>query len=372
MSVEALFAGAQQRIETQYGITVMLRNARAGKVFPEVDVLNRQIFFNPRIKAFITLYNPILLYSKSGSEAISLFTLYNLYLDVGFYTQAAAALNLLEREVNRLHRSLCWKSRRPLIQSVNMQVLFILLHEAAHIIFHFNSDMRADYVNRARQRVENMRIETTGLPKRVKGYMESLIPRELPEEIRRVAVKGQYEKMEKYADRIFNFNCYLNPDDDSMLEEFSCDEMAWNRNIVQLMETTLSDEIVLEGNIDILMALYILDYDRCLKFVYTDSCEEKMPEFPRVAGIRHASLRECISHFYKETFPSDYSLAFLRQSEELDERSKHLLMSSMFDHITDISVLKDETWRVPDLKRIKELEMHFAEIEQRILAFLRS
>jgi len=372
MTLEALFTDALHRIEAQYDLKVTLSEARAGKVFPEVDRLGRRIFFNPKIKAFVTLYNLMLLYPRSGSEAISLFTLYNLYMDTDSYEQASSALHALEREVARLHRMLWWKSKRPVIHSVDMQVLFILLHEAAHVVFYDKPELRQEYVGRARQRVEGMRIDTAGLPERMEEYMNSFIPDGLPEAIRREMAKEQREKMKQYVNRIFDFDVYLNPDDDSMLEEFSCDEMAWSRTIVQYMETTLSGERILETNIDILMALYILDYDRCIQAIYTNMCEERLAELPRMAGVRHASLRECIYRFYKDVFPYDHSHTFLRQSEARDEGGKRLLIPSMFNHIADMAALQDKTPRKYTPVRIQELETHFQKIEGRILDFLRS
>ncbi|MCS3062884.1 hypothetical protein NXX40_09385 [Parabacteroides distasonis] len=112
-----------------------------------------------------------------------------------------------------------------------------------------------------------------------------------------------------------------------------------------------------------------MDYDKALRSIFTGEADEKQINLVRDAGIRHAALRDCIWHFYKETYPADHSHEFLRQSEERDERAKRLLLCSTFNHASEIIDLRDQPFRLPDEPRINVLEERFAEIEERILEF---
>ena len=371
MNMEALMNEALERINRQYGIRLMLEKARPGCVFPKVDIMGCFVRFNPKIRSFLTLYNLMLQFPSIDSESVVFFRLYNLYLDCDAYPKAEVALDQLEKEVNQIIRKIDRRYVNSVTQSVELQMLFILLHESSHALFYYRPEIAAEFLADARRSVEEVQdLYTKGLPNRMKGYMDSMIPDGLPDDIRAEASKEQQEKMRQYGRQIFDFSGYLQSGGEGMLEEFACDHLAWQQALVQYMEKAgMLGEAVLRSNINLLLTLHILDYDKALRSIFTGEADEKQINLVRDAGIRHAALRDCIWHFYKETYTADHSHEFLRQSEERDERAKRLLLCSTFNHASEIIDLRDQPFRLPDEPRINVLEERFAEIEERILEF---
>lgn len=366
--MEELLNEALVRIKEQYGINFTLVKSRPGDVFPEINVGACQIKFNPKIVSFLTLYNLLLQLPSIDSEAVTLFRLYNLYLNNDEYQHATLILEQLEKEVEYIFQKTKRKSIAPVTQSTEQQILFILLHETAHAIFHYCPKVRTEYIEIAQRSIKNIQgLYSSTLPERMKEYMNSFLPEGLPEEIREEAAKEQFEKFKQYGNLIFDFSVYLQPDNDGMLEEFACDRFAWQRALVHYMEMVgILGEATLRSNIDILLTLHILDYDKALRNIFTGDSDDKQIELIRNAGARHASLRDAIWHFYKEIYPADHSHEFLQLSEKRDERAKRLLMCSTVNHIIDINTLHNIQFRLPEEDMVDKLEKRFAEIEKEI------
>ena len=205
--MEALMNEALERINRQYGIRLMLEKARPGCVFPKVDVMGCFVRFNPKIRSFLTLYNLMLQFPSIDSESVVFFRLYNLYLDCDAYPKAEVALDQLEKEVNQIIRKIDRRYVNSVTQSVELQMLFILLHESSHALFYYRPEIAAEFLADARRSVEEVQyLYTKGLPNRMKGYMDSMIPDGLPDDIRAEASKEQQEKMRQYGRQIFDFS----------------------------------------------------------------------------------------------------------------------------------------------------------------------
>lgn len=366
--MDELAKEALERIRRSFGVSMALEESRPGCVFPEVDVEQRRITFNPKLRSFLTLYNLMLQFPRLGGEAVALFRLYNLHLDSDAYPQAENALDALEAELGRMKRRLWWRSVKPVEQSVNLQMLFILLHEAAHAVFFHKPKARTEYIGKARTSVEEcLGLYTDAVPDKMKDYTGTFIPEGLPEAMRQEAIKEIQEKFKQYGSAMFDFSCYLRPCDDGMLEEFACDRLAWQRALAQQMEVTgMGGTAVLQSNISLLLTLHILDYDKALRNVFKGSDDNEKINLIRNAGVRHAALRHCIWHFYKETYPADHSHDFLRLSEERDERTKRLLVCSMLSHAKDMNTLQGKSHRPFDEARIDALEKRFEKIEKKV------
>ena len=129
-------------------------------------------------------------------------------------------------------------------------------------------------------------------------------------------------------------------------------------------------DAVMEAAIEIFMALYILDYDRCFQSIYRGQCAERMVEIPRIAGARHANLRGFIYELFLQHGTREIAREFLRQAEARDEGGKRLMLPSVFDHLTDMLVMQHTAEGQPQRNRALPLEQRFARIEAEILRFL--
>lgn len=204
-------------------------------------------------------------------------------------------------------------------QSVELQVIFILLHECAYMLFHVNRDYRTLIFQNVRERMEYQQID---------------------------------------------------PSDDSMLEEFGCDQVACGLALGRFINLNPKGDAVMEAAIELFMALYILDYDRCFQSIYRGQCAERMVEMPRIAGARHANLCGFIYELFLQHGTREIARAFLRQAEARDEGGKRLMLPSVFDHLTDMLVMEHTADENPQRSCAFFFEQRIARIEAEFLRFL--
>lgn len=370
MNIQRILTDTLRDIQDEMGIDIKLTETRLGHLFPKVNLRTGEVIFNTKLRALVTLYNYMQLHPDTGCETISLYTLYNVYMETYRYDDADKTLTLLVKELSRFPVSPGGETDCLTAQSVDLQVVFILFHECAHMLFHSDSDLRARILGNVRQRMEDMRIDPTDIPDRMRAYIESFVPEELPEEIRREMMQEMHEKMKQYAGDIFDFSKYLDPNNDSTLEEFGCDQVACGFALARFINLNPKGDAVMEAAIEMFMALYILDYDRCFRSIYAGQCEEHMVEMPRIAGARHANLRGFIHELFLAHGTEEIAHEFLRQAEARDESGKRLMLPSVFDHLADMMTLQHSEEGKPLRSRALELENRFAEVEKKILALL--
>lgn len=365
MKIEAFYNSILEMVKSQYGITITLRRVRTGRVLPEVDVIGNVIRFNPKQEAFLTLYNHLLMHDGVDSEPVSLFALYNAHFDNDDYVSARRCLESLSQETGRLKSLLPGGNSADVMEAVNLQSLFILLHEAYHIIFHHLPDERAQFIAAARQRIEDLQIPMDSIGDRTISALENMMDDGDARTIYNKVKDELNEFLRNNADSIFDAGSYLRPDDDSMLEEFACDLCAWHLMMQQMTPYSTEQELA-AANAVIFMALNIMDYDKFLKTLYAGSCEAKQIVNPRSAVLRHSFLRSYIYGRCQKAEKNHFS-DFLHQCEIYEDRCRNRLIANLFAHSEDIAALHTAHDRRPDREAIKQLEDRFAEIEQQIL-----
>ena len=363
-----LMQEALNRVRDHYGTHLRLSQARPGSVLPHVDVEGCEIRFNSKLPSFLTLYNLMIQQEDADSECVTLFRLYNLYLDNDAYTLAEETLRQLEHELDSFERQLRHSDIRSVRQAVEIQTLFFLLHEAAHAVFYRDTQMRQEFITEARGRVEEVSdIPTDNIPDRMKNYLRTFVPDGLPEELQQAMLEGVYSTFKQHVDDIYDFARYLRPEQEWILEECACDHFAWQRALVQYMETVgMGGDAVLQSNIDLQLTLHIYAYDKAMESVFTNADTEAKIEQLREDGIRRAALRQHIDDFYQKIYPADHGSLFLRLAEERDERAKRLLVCSTIHHISDMNTLQalpSEPFSEP---RVAALEARFEEIVKRV------
>lgn len=368
--MESLMQEALNRVREQYGVDLKLSKSRPGSVLPKIELHSGEIRFNTKLQSFLTLYNLMIQSEYIDSECVTLFRLYNLYLDSDAYTLAEETLHRLDRELESFIQRLRQGDIRPVRQSVEIQTLFFLLHEAAHAVFYHDSEARLKFMADTRNSVRDFTdISTKDLPDRMKDYLQTFVPDGLPEELQREMSEGVYATIKQHVNDIYDFSRYLQPENEWMLEECSCDHFAWQRALVQYMEEVgISGEAVMRCNIDLQLTLHIYAYDKGMESIFVQSSDEAKVDEIREGGIRRAALRDCIYQFYKQIYPVDDAGRFLNLAERRDERAKRLLVCSTLQHIPDMNILhavQAEPFCEP---RVEALEGRFAEIERRVLA----
>lgn len=370
MNIWKIFTDNLQGLQEEMGVSIRLTETRRGSLFPHVDLNTGEIPFNTKLRAFVALYNYMLLHPETGCEAVSLYTLYNMYLDTCRYDDADQCLTSLEAELSKIQLAVGSETDPLTAQSVELQVIFILLHECAHVVFHVNRDYRTLILRNVRERIEDLQLDSSHIPDRMKGYMESFVPDNMPDDLRQLLTHEIQKKIQELARQVFDFSKYLDPSDDSMLEEFGCDQVACGLALGRFINLNPKGDAVMEAAIELFMALYILDYDRCFQSIYRGQCAEVMVDLPRLAGARHANLRGFISELFLQHGTREIAREFRRQAEARDEGGKRLMIPSVFNHLADIMVMQHTAEGKPLRNRALPLEQRFARIEAEILSLL--
>lgn len=370
MNIWKLFTDNLQGLQDEMGVSIHLKETRKGHLFPKVNTNTGEILFNTKLRAFVTLYNYMLLHPETGCEMVSLYTLYNIYNDTCRYDDADEALTRLEAELSKFQSADDSKTDTLTAQSVELQVIFILLHECAHMLFHVNRNYRALILQNVRERMEDLQTDSSDISDRIKDYVESFVPDDLPDDFRWQLTQKMREKMQELSGQVFDFSKYLDPSDDSTLEEFGCDQVACGLALGRFINLNPKGDAVLEAAIEIFMALYILDYDRCFQSIYRGLCEERIVEMPRIAVARHANLRVFIYELFLQHGTCEIAREFLHQAEARDEGGKRLMLPSVFDHLTDLMVMLHTKEGEPQRNRALSLEQRFADVETKILRII--
>lgn len=367
--MESLMQEALDRVRKQYGVDLKLSKSRPGSVLPKIELQRGEISFNPKLQSFLTLYNLMMQLENIDSECVTLFRLYNLYLDNDAYSLAEDTLAKLERALDSFVQQLRHVDIRSVKQSVEIQLLFFLLHEAGHAVVYHNSEVRQQLLEDAKKSVKFFSdIQTDNIPEKMKDYLKTFVPNGLLKELQQEMLDGIYTTYIRHLKEIYDFSRYLQPENEWMLEECACDHFAWQRALVQYMEKVgMSGEAVMRCNIDLQLTLHIYNYDKAMESIFVQKSEEAKIDELREEGIRRAALRDCIHNFYKQIYPVDHASQFLSLAEKRDERAKRLLVCSTVQHITDMNTLQDVPSEPFSVSRVEALEERFAEIEKRVL-----
>ena len=341
--MESLMQEALDRVRKQYGVDLKLSKSCPGSVLPKIELQSGEIRFNPKLQSFLTLYNLMMQLEDTDSECVTLFRLYNLYLDNDAYSLAENSLHQLEHELDSFVRQFRRVDIRSVKQSVEIQLLFFLLHEAGHAVVYHKSEVRQQLLEDAKKNVKFFSdIQTDNIPESMKDYLKTFVPDGLPKELQQEMLNGVYITLKRHLNDIYDFSRYLQPENEWMLEECGCDHFAWQRALVQYMEKVgMSGDAVLRCNIDLQLTLHIYNYDKAMESVFVQRSEEAKIDELREEGIRRAALRVCIYNFYKQI--------------------------STVQHITDMNTLQDVPSEPFSVSRVEALEERFAEIEKRVL-----
>ena len=103
--MESLMQEALNRVRKQYGVDFKLSKSRPGSVLPKIELQSGDISFNPKLQSFLTLYNLMMQLENIDSECVTLFRLYNLYLDNDAYSLAEDTLRQLKHELDSFVRA---------------------------------------------------------------------------------------------------------------------------------------------------------------------------------------------------------------------------------------------------------------------------
>lgn len=354
-------------VKQEYGVGIRFKEDATGKLFPEVREEQCEIYFNPHLFLLAILYNLSLQYKEVDTKAVSLYTLYNIYMAADDYAHARRILEDLEKEVARIERVTQGTGGEAVGNAANLQMLFILLHETYHILFSRLPDMKEHSLAGAYQRVEELKamLPSAENKRQMLEEMYRLIPTGIPAEEREQIKREMAEKYSVRMDEICDYDLYLDKEN-GMLEELACDLQAWNLLVHQLEGSGCPGKDILQANAWTFMALNIMDYDKFLNTFYKGDCGAKEAVNPRTAILRHSFLRSYILTYY-DKHPSHTFSDFRRMVEAMEDNARSGLIAGLTSYAGDIKTLKEAGFRIPDFAVRDELEEKAGKVCDRVL-----
>lgn len=354
-------------VKQEYGIGIHFKEDTTGKLFPEVREEQCEIYFNPHLFLLVILYNLSLQYKEVDTNAVSLYTLYNMYMAADDYAHARRILEELEREMARIERVVRGTGGEAVGNATNLQMLFILLHETYHILFSRLPGMKEQALAGAYQRVEDLKTMLPSAENKLQMLEEMyrLIPAGIPMGEREKIKREMAKKLSDRMGEICDYDLYLDKEN-GMLEELACDLQAWNLLVHQLEGSGCLEKDILQANAWIFMALNIMDYDKFLNTFYKGDCGAKEAVNPRTAILRHSFLRSYILTYYDKHLSHTFS-DFRRMVEAMEDNARSGLIAGLTSYAGDVKALKESSFRIPDFAVRDELEAKAETISDRIL-----
>jgi len=358
-----------ETVKRGHGIEIKLKEVNNGHLFPEVDVDRAIIKYNPKLATLLCLYDYTLQADNAPRELISHFSMYNAYLDHDDYQKAEEHLNRLTEKMNTLDMG---KDRWD--YPIDLQQIFILLHETYHILFHKDPKMKENVMSIVRKRVQELKLDNEKLNtpeftaksnREVLKQMKTLIPSEWPEELKAELAMGMDKQMPDNISKILDFSVFDTEIGHHMMEEYACDLYAWSFLSEQFKMQKMPAETVLAGFVWIFMTLNIMDYDKFLKTLYKDQCHEKMIMNPQSAVLRHMFLRSYIDIFYREA-EHDMFKEFRQMTEGFEDRARTALIEDIHMFPDDLMALKNESFKMLDNAEIIRLNALYKDLEDRL------
>lgn len=366
MNFQDVFNDILHNLNHEMDLDIRVKASRRGSVFPQVDVATGGIAFNTKLRAFVALYNYMSFYPDTGCDYVSLYTLYNMYIEQNDYDNADEVLTLLSAKIKNLPP--VDNDNLPLIvHSVDLQMLLIILHECAHRLFHVYGDVRSNAIANVRQSIEEMKIDEAVIYSKIQDYVKGFCSPVFSEDFADELMQQYSGKMQQISSQLFNYSAFLDPNNDNMVEELCCDQMACGLIMPYYIQDTTSDEAFVEAATEMLMSLFIMDYDHCFHTIFAGVSDSDMINLPRVYTVRHANLREYLFNFFYAYRNRDVARRFLREAELRDDRCKRLMLPSVVNNIYAMMTLQHTVKAKPQKSRAMELESRFAEVERDIL-----
>ncbi len=250
-------------LQHYHNITVKVKETFGIDFFPSnvisigEETASNTLMFNPRVQDLLTLYNLSLEKGYDTSEAIVHYTLFNIFMDTCNYEQARFHLDAFRVQIEEMpvtvHNS---EEQTESNVMLMLQLYFALFHEAFHIIFHYNPEVRKISLDTTRELLKDIKAEWEDLNSlmtneelqkhpRFQQSIADLVPQALSQEDQQVWEAGIRNNMSSealpasYIDEVLE-------DDDMFLEEISCDRQAWLNLLPQFEKEGATPEEILQ------------------------------------------------------------------------------------------------------------------------------
>lgn len=147
-------------LKDQHGIDVMFQERYGQDSFPNNDApvegsQSYTINYNRKAEVLLSLYNLALLNGNNTARAISHYVLSEVFSGIFDYDNAEIHLHAFQQELKEMK----YLHTEEAENQIDTQILFTLLHEAYHILFHHDSSLKTQALETEKSRMRDLQTE---------------------------------------------------------------------------------------------------------------------------------------------------------------------------------------------------------------------
>lgn len=306
-------------LQHYHHITVKVEETFGMDFFPSNEVVNEEgkatyvLKFNPKVQDILTLYNLALERGYDTGKAIVHYTLFYAFLETDNYEEARRHLDAFRAELADMPVSThSTEEQTENNGQLFLQLYFALYHEAFHIIFRHNPEAQKASLATTRELLKDIKTEWEDLnsmvadeemmkhPKVQQSIMD-LVPQALAQaeqdawetQIRKNMSKDIFPT--DYIDEVL-------ADDDTLLEEISCDRQAWLNLLPQFKEDGATPKDILHLHLYMFAVFNAMDYNKNLMSELIPAKHKGYQYNGKRVVLRHKAFKALLRQYSPEAY----------------------------------------------------------------------
>lgn len=325
----------------EWGTHISLKEWNKNSFLPRVDLNEQTLLFSDRLETLILLFNFFMADKRAGSDAIHHFLLYHLAIRKNMYGKAEELLGLLDKDVEKLSRSIPEDQVSFYHFLAEYQTCFILAHEFSHIHYYIDKQGLEQNLPSMKESLIWLRNQlNTGKPLLAR-LIHFLVPR-----MRRLQEHSFDEAIEK----------------PELQEELLCDDAAW-RITNYLIKTNIPDaEVRAVLSAFVVFTTYYIETQRTLENIYM-TADNNLRQ-------RHLMFDTTRSTVLVHTAWDDVEPAAIRHYKSLVNNlcraGRVWLMLSLRSNVEHIAYLRLMPKEKYSLQEVKRLDTMFGEVDAKV------
>lgn len=330
--------------------------------------------YNPSMRVLLSLYNAALEPESHTSEAIVHYALFQACMETSHYSEARTHLNAFRQEVSQFSRSPRNAEEQETYEGkILIQQYFTLYHEAFHLVWHHYPDLGDEAKGRTRQLLLDIKEEWTEglllvhepelyLHPKIQQQLVSMIPQEMDEENRQEMhdyLKSQWAKnafSPNYIDNVIQ-------NDSGLVEEMTCDRLAWNNLLSIFQSDGATVEDVRQMHLWLFSVFYAMDFNKVLLSQFVPAIHGQATYNGMRVLLRHKAFKNLLHYYNPEAYENARS-EFLNLSTGLSSVYRSSVMA-LFRYGNDLAKLYADHQagvRSFDIAEHRRLQTEMAEI----------
>lgn len=249
------------------------------------------IRFNDNVDVLLALYNRLMMDKIDTGKAIIEYVLFQACMVRENYSLAQTCLDNFKNQLATLTISKMddemAKNQYELICS---QIYLLLIHEASHLLFTHRPTTKEAEMLQTKELLQDMKEDLDSFRNQDDGS------RGLMGLVMRIGKKI----LERTSYNVKYLESVINGDEKKLIEELSCDRVAWLTMLNVLHQNNEDGNVILQMNLYFYIALSAMEYNKVLQSQYIPSYHGKVKYEGRKVLLRQNALKSLLRQYSPE------------------------------------------------------------------------